>query len=163
MWTTGSPKEGQRQCLQDLAISGQEQIKKVALTVTILKEDAETLLDKEVCVEDDQAEGERQNIIACSDFEEISNRFLQSDQLALYSVTQTLPKIDLYSGILSRQISTGVDLRVHAFAPCLKVSAAWAPSREIPDAGTSSAARKGTHDQVYLRHGLRTNWSQQAV
>jgi hypothetical protein len=106
MWTTGSPKEGQRQCLQDLAISGREQIKKVALTVTILKEDAETLLDKEVCVENDQAEGERQNIIACSDFEEISNRFLQSDQLALYSVTQTLPKIDLYSGILSWQIST---------------------------------------------------------
>jgi hypothetical protein len=115
MWTTGSPKEGQRQCLQDLAVSGRDQIEKVALTVTILKEDAETLLDKEVCVEDDQAEGERQNIIACSDFEEISNRILQSDQLALYSVTQTLPKIDLYSGILSRRISTGVRLT----SPCI--------------------------------------------
>lgn len=39
-----------------LAISGREQLRKMALTVTILKEDAETLLDKEIGVEDDQAE-----------------------------------------------------------------------------------------------------------
>jgi len=60
----------------DLAISGREQLRKMALTVTILKEDAETLLDKEIGVEDDQAEGEWQDIIACSDFKEVPNRFL---------------------------------------------------------------------------------------
>ena len=85
MWTTASPKEEQRQYLQDLAISGREQLKKMALTVTILKEDTKTLLDEEICIEDDQAEGERQDVIACSDFEEIPNRFLQSDRSALYS------------------------------------------------------------------------------
>jgi hypothetical protein len=74
--------------------------------VTILEEDIETLLDQEISVEDDQAEGERQDIIACSDFKEIPNRFLQKVQSALYSVTQTFSQVDLYTGILSRQIST---------------------------------------------------------
>jgi hypothetical protein len=51
----------------------------MALTVTILKEDTKTLLDKKICIEDDQAEGKRQDIITCSDFEKIPNRFLQSE------------------------------------------------------------------------------------
>jgi hypothetical protein len=101
-----SPKEEQRQCLQGFTISGREELKKTALTVTILKEDTKTLLDKEVCIEDDQAEGERQDIIACSDFEEIPNRFLPSNQSVLYPVTQTIPQVDLYSGGLSPQTST---------------------------------------------------------
>lgn len=46
------------------------------LTITILKKDAETLLDKEIGIEDYQAKGERQNIIACSDFQEVPNGFL---------------------------------------------------------------------------------------
>jgi hypothetical protein len=77
MWTTASPKEEQKRYLQNWAISGREQLKKMVLTVTILKEDTKTLLDKEICIEYDQAERERQDIITCSDFEEIPNGFLQ--------------------------------------------------------------------------------------
>jgi hypothetical protein len=43
------------------------------------------------------------------------------------------------------------------------VSAAWAPSREVPDADTSSAAQKETRGLSYLLHGWRTYWSQQAA
>jgi hypothetical protein len=53
MWTTASPKEEQRQYLRNLIISGREQLKEMVLTVTILKEDTKTLLDKEICIEDD--------------------------------------------------------------------------------------------------------------
>jgi hypothetical protein len=61
------------------------------LTVTILQKNAKTLLDEEIGVEDYQAEGERQNIVACSDFKEIPNRFLRSDQSALCSIVQSPP------------------------------------------------------------------------
>lgn len=44
---------------------------------TILYQNIQTLLDQQGCVEDDQAEAERKNIVTRSDLEEISNRTLQ--------------------------------------------------------------------------------------
>jgi hypothetical protein len=89
--------------------------------------------------------------------------FYKSDQSALYSVTQTFPGRSLPSDLITTNLHSGFDLRVHAFAPCPRVSAASALPREVPDADTSLAARKETHDQAYLRHGSRTHWSQQAA
>jgi hypothetical protein len=43
---------------------------------TILKENVKTLLHKEIGIENDQAEGQRQDVITSSNFEEISDRFL---------------------------------------------------------------------------------------
>lgn len=44
---------------------------------TILYQNIQTLLDQQGCVEDDQAEAERKNVVTRSDLEEISNRALQ--------------------------------------------------------------------------------------
>lgn len=44
---------------------------------TILDQDIQTLLDQQGCVEDDQAEAERENVVTRADLEEISNRALQ--------------------------------------------------------------------------------------
>lgn len=68
-----------------------------------MKEYIETLLDKEIGVEDDQAEGERKDIIACSDFKEIPNGFLKRDLSALYSATYIFHKAAFCCGIISRQ------------------------------------------------------------
>ena len=43
---------------------------------TILYQDVEALFDEEVVVEDDQSEGQREHIVAGSDFEEFANRSL---------------------------------------------------------------------------------------
>jgi hypothetical protein len=90
--------------------------------ITILKKDVETLLDKKIGIEDNQTERERQDIIARSDFKEIPNRFLRSELSALYSVTHKFRGIAFWCGITI--LCNGSDLRVHAFAPCLGVSAA---------------------------------------
>jgi hypothetical protein len=44
---------------------------------TILYQYIQTLLDQQGCVEDDQAEAERKDVVTRSDLEEISNRALQ--------------------------------------------------------------------------------------
>jgi hypothetical protein len=43
---------------------------------TILQQDIETLLHKQIGVENDQSEGERKDVIARADLEEIPNRIL---------------------------------------------------------------------------------------
>lgn len=47
--------------------------------LTILEKDCETLLHQQIGVQNNESEGERQHVIACSDLEEFSNCVLQRE------------------------------------------------------------------------------------
>lgn len=57
---------------------------------TILYQNIQTLLDQQGCVEDDQAEAERKNVITRADFEEISNGALQVFSVSMNQLTIAL-------------------------------------------------------------------------
>ena len=57
---------------------------------TILYQNIQTLLDQQGCVEDDQAEAERKNVVTRSDLEEISNRTLQNLLVSVIHLTIAL-------------------------------------------------------------------------
>jgi hypothetical protein len=48
---------------------------------TVLCQDVDALLDEQIGIEDDKAEGEWQDIVAGTNFEEIANRVLQDESV----------------------------------------------------------------------------------
>jgi len=70
----GNPTEGPRQCL-----GRQTSVKSMAQVFrqqTILQKNIEALLHEEIGIEDDQPEGERKDVITCSDLEKAADRIL---------------------------------------------------------------------------------------
>lgn len=95
---------------------------------TVLYQDIQALLNEQVCIEDDQSERQRQNIVARSDLEKIADRFLCAAELAL-----SLP-LSFQRGVTMRQrFSQKSHMRVRARSAENSPGLGFAPSQRAPE------------------------------